>query len=163
MSTNPAQEQIDVVGLDKANNGRSCDRHSCCGQSLQVGMIVSFSSVTVSINGRDELAIAVHRVNDGCRIGFLKKFMVRRSSIFEGVQARVIRILTADTSSTPEVLDRAFHHHNYGSAKVVCITPKNKPVPKERKRPEECGVLMVQKKRKTTTDETNDKKEDNLN
>jgi hypothetical protein len=98
-------------------------------------MIVSFSSVTVSINRRDKLAVAVHRVDNGCCIGFLKKFMVCHRSIFEGVQALVIRVLVDDASSTPEVSDQAFHHHNHGSAKVVCITPKNKPAPKECKRP----------------------------
>ena len=152
MSTiDPTQEQIDVVGLNKANNGRSCDRHSCCGLTLRVGMVVRFSRVTVSINGHDEFGIAVYRLADdgsnGCCVGFLKKFMLRRHAIFEGVQARVIHILTDETSSTPEVSERAFQHHNYGSAKVICITPKNKPAQNEKKRPEDCCVLVVQKKR----------------
>jgi hypothetical protein len=73
-------------------------------------------------------------------------------ALFEGVLACVISVLTASASSTPEVSDRAIHHHNYGSAKVVCITPKNKPQPKEQKRPEDWGVLMVQRKRIKTDD-----------
>ncbi len=116
-----------------------------------MGVVVRFSCVTVSINGRVEFGIAVYRVADGgsngCSVGFLKKFMLRRHAIFEGVQARVIHILTDETSSTPEVSERAFQHHNYGLAKVICITPKNKPAQNEKKRPEDCGVLVVQKKR----------------
>ncbi len=66
----------------------------------------------------------------------------------EAVTARVIRVLTTDSNSTPNTADRAFVHHNKGSCKVVCTTKWNNVERQENKRPVDSGVLLMPKKRK---------------
>ena len=98
------------------------------------------------------MGIAVHIVletgQDGCRVGFLKHHMKTKHKQLEGVTARVICVLTTDSTSTPMACDRAFTHHNKGSCKVVCTAKWNEVEGGESKRPIDSGVLLMPKKRK---------------
>ena len=85
---------------------------------------------------------------DGCRVGFLKRHMKTKHKQLEGVTARVICVLTTDSTSTPMACDRAFTHHNKGSCKVVCTAKWNEVEGGENKRPIDSGVLFMPSKRK---------------
>jgi hypothetical protein len=135
-----------------SNNGRCCEHHPVCGQEVVEGMLLRFRWVPVEVDGRNEMGIAAHIAletgQDGCRVGFLKRHMKPKHKQLEGVTARVICVLTTDSTSTPMACDRAFTHHNKGSCKVVCTAKWNEVEGGENKRPIDSGVLLMPRKRK---------------
>jgi hypothetical protein len=62
--------EFDVVGLMASNNGRCSELHPVCGQEVIGVMLVCFCWVSVKVDGRNEMGIAVHIVletgQDGC-------------------------------------------------------------------------------------------------
>ena len=79
-------------------------------------MLLRFRWVPVEVDGRNEMGIATHIAletgQDGCPVEFLKRHMKTKHKQLEGVTARVICVLTTDSTSTPMVCDQAFMHHN---------------------------------------------------
>ena len=143
--------ELDVVGLNASENGRSCGMHLVCGQQVVAGMTVRFRWVPVVVEGRDEMGIAVHVVKedggDGCRVGFLKRHMKVKHAQLEGVTAAVVRVLSTEKNATPVKEERAFVHHNLGSCKVICTSPWNGVNTLEKKRPADSGVVLSDKKK----------------
>lgn len=117
----PCSQSIMIVGLHASNNGRSCESHACCGaEAVDLDAVVRFRSVQVWRQGREETAVAAYWVTDGidrCRIGFLKRELVKDAHMFEGRIAQVVEFLT--DSDDPE--ERAYSEQNAGACRAVFI------------------------------------------
>lgn len=69
---------FDVVGLEKTENGRSCDVHEVCGSSVIVGDVLTLLPCEVIVNQKRERALAVYKTTIGssCRVGFIPKYQI---------------------------------------------------------------------------------------
>ena len=88
---------FEIVGTKYSNNGRSCSEHRACGALLHVDAVVSIRDVQIQISDVPELALAAHLVVDGqdtCRVGFLKKNLVKHAFLYSGKLARITEIYT---------------------------------------------------------------------
>ena len=71
---------FEIVGTKYSNNVHLCSEHRACGALLYVDAVVSIREVEVQILKVPELALAAHLVVNGrdtCRVGFLKKNIVK--------------------------------------------------------------------------------------
>ena len=122
-------DKLDVVGLLASENGRQCLLHAVCGQEVVEGVLVCFKWVSLTVDGKQEMGIAVHlgleSGKDGCHVVFLKRHMKVKHALLEGLTARVGWVLTIHNEVTPVKSERAFLHHNKGSCKVVCTSEWN--------------------------------------
>ena len=50
MSYHPSGIQVDIVGIEQGNRGRSCEEHNVCGKVLDLDVVVRLRSVQI-ING----------------------------------------------------------------------------------------------------------------
>jgi hypothetical protein len=50
---------LEILGLHKSNNGRSCKEHPICGSFLEEGDLVCLEHTEVSVDGRTEAAVKV--------------------------------------------------------------------------------------------------------
>jgi hypothetical protein len=71
---------LQFVGLYGTTNGRTCERHDCCGKYVTLGDLVRLKRTVVRVSrdgeARDEEAIAVVKIEDGfesCTIGFIAR------------------------------------------------------------------------------------------
>ena len=112
---------FDVVGIACSGNGRSCKDHTVCGVLLYEGCIVSIRKVEVTIFGkRPEDALAVHLCEDAvdtCRVGFLKKYLLRHSKFYDGKLARIVEIYDTDKTDTSSQ-KKKFSYRNVGCARA---------------------------------------------
>ncbi len=53
MQNDNQQHDGEIVGLDKPDNGHSCNMHECCGCHLRVGDIVRFKAVVLEVCYKD--------------------------------------------------------------------------------------------------------------
>ena len=51
MSHHPDEPLIEIVGIEAASSGRSCEQHSVCGTVLAIDTVVRFRFINV-INGK---------------------------------------------------------------------------------------------------------------
>jgi hypothetical protein len=83
---------VDVVGVYRSSNGRSCSEHEVCGQSLQVGDILHIRCNKVEKEGGVmKEALGVYYVVDGvdkCLVGFLQDYSVFHKRDLEGLRVR---------------------------------------------------------------------------
>ena len=57
---------IEIVGLNAADRGRSCEEHTVCGaEALKIDSVVRFRAEQIVMNGKEETALAVFWVTDG--------------------------------------------------------------------------------------------------
>jgi len=71
---------LDIVGILANDQGRSCDKHKCCGSVLELDSVVRLRTVQVMIEGEEQTAIPAYQVSGGvdtCRIGFTKRHLVK--------------------------------------------------------------------------------------
>ena len=138
MSEFPVGIDVEIVGLECANNGRSCPNHTVCGAILYESAMVRIRLVEVNIGSNNEWALAVHFVEeseDGCRVGFLRKHLLKHSYLYNGAYARVEEIFSEHDENTHK---RRLYNQNYGLAiaKIVALDPnfnKAKTTAKKRK------------------------------
>jgi hypothetical protein len=101
---------VEIVGTEAGDWGRTCKEHTVnCGIVLEEDVVVHLWKVQVVVDGREETAIAAVWVTDGinrCRVGFLKRHMVRHAARFDGALVQVTRVLSGSC-------DSAEHHMNY--------------------------------------------------
>ena len=94
---------FEIVGTKYSNNGRSCSEHRACGALLHVDAVVSIRDVQIQISDVPELALAAHLVVDGqdtCRVGFLKKNLVKHAFLYSGKLARITEIYSEDDANS---------------------------------------------------------------
>ena len=95
----------EVVGMYGTTNGRSCNRHACCGREvLEIGSIVQFNTAQTEIDGDIRPGIAARHIIHGelrCIIGFLSRAIVIRSKgMLEGKQAQIIEFYKDNPNNT---------------------------------------------------------------
>ena len=120
MGVHPTKVTVDIVGLHASSNGRSCEAHPVCGSVLKHDSLVRFRLVQVTVEGREEPAIAVYWVTDGldrCRVGFLPRYLIKHSSYYEGKLAQVVEFL--DESEEKE--QRAKSRRDKGVCRAVLV------------------------------------------
>ena len=100
----PSNEIVEILGLERTNNGRTCEMHECCGKEVvQLDRVVRLRRVQVVIDGREETAIAAHWITEGierCRVGFLGKHTVKHWKRYDGKVAQVTEIYKDHESPT---------------------------------------------------------------
>ena len=85
--------------------------------------MVRIREVKISINGKDETALAVYTHSlendaDGCRVGFLRKHLIEHKEHYINKCAQVSRIFNED-SECPS--DRMKHYRNHGCCRAVLL------------------------------------------
>ena len=98
----PMAAVLEIVGTAKADRGRRCEEHSCCGKEVLeedvVGRLRREQILVPNRLGsgyREETAYTVNWVTDGqdrCRIGFLPRAYVAQGGLFDGVLCQVVSI-----------------------------------------------------------------------
>jgi len=114
-------ELIDIVGINASNRGRSCEEHVCCGLLLEPDSLVRIKAVQIVVSGREETALAVHWVTDGedrCRVGFLRRHLVKHKKKYNGRLAQVVEIFS-DKSESPS--DRQKFHRSKGCCRAALV------------------------------------------
>jgi hypothetical protein len=95
LDNNPPNEicsDLQFVGLFGTSNGRSCERHPCCGEHVGVGDLVRLKRTVVTVNrdgeARAEDAIAIVRIEDSvetCTIGFIARTQMKAPLVIRSV------------------------------------------------------------------------------
>jgi hypothetical protein len=123
MAFHPVGLVVDVVGTEANERGRSCDVHDCCGSVLVLDAEVRFRCIQITYNGQEQTALAVYWVTDGddrCRVGFLRRHLVKHQADYDGKLAQVVEIVGANCG----VEDRAKQKRCRGLSRVCLIDPE---------------------------------------
>lgn len=140
MACHPSGITVDVVGILASNNGRSCEKHLVCGEALIApDVVLRFCSVQVEKQEGDgeEPAIAAYHVTGGvdcCRVGFLRRHLLKYRDEYDGRLAKVIDVMSA-TSESPS--DRAKHVRNKGCCRATLIETEYRESPKKKAKTQE--------------------------
>ena len=116
MSHHPVGITVDIVGITSGDRGRSCEEHEVCGSILELDMVVRIKREQVIVDGREETALTVNWVSDGidrCRVGFLRKALVKHHNRYNGRLAQITEIYTPDDDSPSK---RRLYHQSRGCA-----------------------------------------------
>ena len=126
-SFHPTAVTLEIVGLESNTQGRSCDMHATCGCLVKEDVVLRLRKVQVVVEGMEESAIAAYHVSDGvdsCRVGFLKRHLVKHSKQYEGALVQVTEVYSGLSESPTK---RRLFHRNIGCCQCAIITP----LPKE--------------------------------
>lgn len=127
MACHPSGVTVDIVGLEASNNGRSCENHDVCGSLVVPDVVVRIREVQLALEpdeanpDKETNALAVYHVTggiDGCRVGFLRRHLLKYADEYDGRLAQVIEVFN-DSSESPT--DRAKYHRNKGCCRAVLI------------------------------------------
>jgi hypothetical protein len=112
---------LEMVGMFGTTNGRSCERHQCCGAHVRLGDLVRLrrTVVTVTRSGvaRDEDAIKIVRIEDGiesCTVGFISRVQMQAPKVVQSVNKFCVVAEFYDIS--PNRYIRGVAQRNYGMA-----------------------------------------------
>jgi hypothetical protein len=123
MSFHPTGITVDIVGIESNTQGRSCEEHDICGKSsIAEDAVVRFRKVQIVVNGKEESAIAAYHVSDGidrCRVGFLKRHLLKHWKRYDGVLAQVIEVYSKESDSPTK---RKNFYHNKGCCVAAIIS-----------------------------------------
>lgn len=114
-------EVIEIVGLSRSENDRSCEEHDVCGVVAKPDLVVRLRKVQVVREGKEESAISVVWVTDGvdrCRIGFLPRHLTKHWQKYEGQLAQITELYAGNDSPTKRKKD----HKNCGCCSAVIIS-----------------------------------------
>ena len=124
MACHPSGVTVDIVGIKASDKGRKCKKHEACGSLLAPDVVVRISAVQLEKIGQDppeETALAVFHVTggiDGCRVGFLRRHLIKYKDKYDGRLAQVIDVFS-EKSESPS--DREKHHRNMGCCRATLI------------------------------------------
>ena len=148
-ATHPTGITVEVVGIAMGDRGRSCEEHDVCGTVVEEDTLLRLRKEQILVDGQEETAISCYWVTDGidrCRVGFLKRHMVKHAGHFDGGLVQVTKVLSAD----PRVCDsaeRKLHHQNMGCALGTIVSAMTNEIKEEANPLEEIG-----RKRKAQVD-----------
>ena len=111
-----AGHQLEIVGIDANDSGRSCSKHRKCGAILTEGTIIRLALVHFTVGDVEEKAIAAIEVKGGCRVGFARRHLVKHAATYDGAICRVTEVLSKHSTS---VTNRQLHYKNKGCAFAV--------------------------------------------
>ena len=143
---------IEIVGLNAADRGRSCEEHTVCGaEALKIDSVVRFRAEQINVNGTEETALAAYWVTDGvdrCKVGFLPRHLIKHKDNYDGKTAQIVEFL--DTSTCPSA--RAKSLRNCGIARAALLEG---PVPKAAATvtnvEEDPGTIYIERTQRTPT------------
>jgi len=113
-SSEYSEEIVHIVGTNRNERGRSCEKHPICGVVVEVGGLVRLRLVKLKRGDGREPAIEVRWVIDGedtCRVGFLQAHYIPYAERYNGKLAKVMEVWSASDDSTYK---RRMYHHNCG-------------------------------------------------
>ena len=102
MVCHPSGVTVDIVGINASDHGRSCKAHKACGSLLELDCVVRFRVVQLAMEGGEDTGIAVYHVTggiDGCRVGFLRRHLLKHKEEYDGKLAQVTDILIEESES----------------------------------------------------------------
>ena len=141
MACHPSGISVDIVGILASDQGRSCEKHKVCGCVIAPDVVVRFRTVQLqSKDGKPELettAIAAYHVTggiDACRVGFLRRHLLKYKDEYDGRLAQVVEVFD-ENSESPS--DRSKHHRNMGCCRAVLIEAEYRDSPRKKQRAEE--------------------------
>jgi len=111
---------IKIVGTTASDRGRSCKEHDVCGAVLDFDTVVRIRKVQVLIDEKEETALACYWVSEGidrCRVGFLKRHLLKHWKRYDGKLAQVIELFKDSESPTK----KRENHRNHGVVEAVVI------------------------------------------
>ena len=88
----------EIWGLTLSTFGRSCERHDCCGETLQKDQVLRFKKIRITCgpNGETEEAIVAIRIEDGCetcKVGYIPpRVVMYEADKYEGKEGQVISV-----------------------------------------------------------------------
>jgi hypothetical protein len=113
---------VEIVETERGDQGRSCEeRNINCGEVLTGDVVVRLRKVQILVEGKEEMAIAAVRVNDGidrCHIGFLPRHMVKHVARYDGAVAQATHVFSGDPEASNTTEHRSFHK-NHGCCLVA--------------------------------------------
>jgi hypothetical protein len=116
--THPSGITVEIVGIERGDRGRSCEEHDVCGTVVTEDTLLRLRKEQILVDGQEETAIACYWVTDGidrCRVGFLKRHMVKHSGRFDGALVQVTKVYSADPRVS-DTAERRMHLQNHGCA-----------------------------------------------
>jgi len=118
-ATHPSGITVEIVGIERGDRGRSCEEHDVCGTVVEEDTLLHLRKEQILVDdGQEETAIACYWVTDGidrCRVGFLKRYMVKHAGRFDGALVQVTKVFSADPRVS-DTAERRMHHQNHGCA-----------------------------------------------
>jgi hypothetical protein len=143
---------IEIVGLNAADRGRSCEELTVCGaEVLKINSVVRFRAEQINVNGTEETALAVYWVTDGvdqCKVGFLPRHLIKHKDNYDGKTAQIVEFL--ETLTCPSA--RAKSLRNCGIARAALLEG---PVPKAAaatvNNVEDPGIIYIERTQRTPT------------
>ncbi len=117
-ATHPSGITVEILGIERGDRGRSCEEHDVCGTVVEEDTLLRLRKEQILVDGQEETAIACYWVTDGidrCRVGFLKRHMVKHAGRFNGALVQVTKVFSADPRVS-DTAERRMHHQNYGCA-----------------------------------------------
>jgi hypothetical protein len=113
---------LEIVGLLANNNGRSCSIHGCCGSELVVGDVLRLKETIVTVEGRDEYAVKLVRIDDGvegCTVAFVPRLQLDLPIVQRNIgHFAVVKELYQHSKYS---FLRSKSHRNLGMAGVVLL------------------------------------------
>jgi len=128
--THPTGVIVEIVGIERGDRGRSCEEHDVCGSVVEEDTLLRLRKVQILVDGVEETAIACYWVTDGidrCRVGFLKRHMIKHARRYDGALVQVTRVMSED----PRLCDTAERKKKYGNhgcalaAVVSCLSEED--------------------------------------
>ncbi len=117
-ATHPPGIIAEIVGIEKGDRGCSCEEHDVCGEVVEEDTLLHLRREQILVDGKEETSIACYWVTDGidhCRVGFLKRHMVKHAWRFDGALVQVTKVFSADPLCCDSA-ERKMYHHNHGCA-----------------------------------------------
>ena len=114
---------IEIVGFTARNNGRSCNNHHCCGESLVIDAHNNGIGTMLRLRLTAQNELSAHTIlgdgSDGCRVGFTFQSFANNNGVFyDGSIVELVDVYTADSEDKSE--RRKFYScKGYSLARVV--------------------------------------------
>eukprot|EP00977_Amphora_coffeiformis_P008856 scaffold1999_cov153-Amphora_coffeaeformis.AAC.16 len=132
MACPPSGITVDIVGINAADNGRSCEAHEACGAVLKADNVVRLQVAQIKVDDKEETAIALYGVSGGvdtCHIGFLRQYLLKYKDKYDARLAQIIEIFT-ENSESPSDRNKARRNLGYCRATLIeakyCNSPRKK-------------------------------------
>jgi hypothetical protein len=82
--------------------------------------VVRFRAVHISVDGQEQSAIAVYWVTDGidrCRVGFLRRHLVKHKEDYDGKLGQVVEIM--GSSKDKAIRKKSYHYKGWATSVLI--------------------------------------------
>lgn len=113
---------LEIVGLNAANNNRSCSQHETCGEHVIPGDVLRLVRCVVTIKGETEEAIKLVKIADGtatCTVAFVPRVFAKEQKVLRNINKFVqVLELYSDSDNSHK---RRMSYQNLGMASVAFL------------------------------------------